>query len=85
MNIGKKYADNSKLLFFKKVFEWIINHIVVINQNIGISDTDAYYSEESLNTISSLIKTFDTGVSEIKTKQITMEEMRANRNKWLKD
>ena len=63
------------MLFFKNVFEWIINHIVVINQNIGISDTDAYYSEESLNTISSLIKTFDTGVSEIKTKQITMEEM----------
>lgn len=75
MNRGKKYEDNSKLLFFKNVFEWIINHIVVINPNIGISDTDAYYSEESLDTISSLIKTFDTGVSEIKTKQITMEEM----------
>lgn len=75
MNRGKKYEDNSKLLFFKNVFEWLMNHIVVINPNIGISNTDAYYSEESLDTISNLIKTFDTGVSEIKTKQITVEEM----------
>lgn len=67
MNRGKKYEDNSKLLFFKNVFEWLMNHIVVINPNIGISNTDAYYSEESLDTISNLIKTFDTGVSEIKT------------------
>lgn len=75
MNRGKKYEDDSKLIFFKNVFNWIINHILVINPNIGISNTDAYYSEESLDTISNLIKTFDTGISEIKTKQITVEEM----------
>lgn len=75
MNRGKKYDDDSKLLFFKKTFDWLMNHIVVLNPNIGISNTDAYYSEESLETISNLIKTFDTGVSEIKTKQITVEEM----------
>lgn len=75
MNRGKKYDDDSKLLFFKKTFDWLMNHIVVLNPNIGISNTDAYYSEESLETNSNLIKTFDTGVSEIKTKQITVEEM----------
>lgn len=75
MNRGKKYDDDSKLLFFKKAFDWLMNDVVVLNPNIGISNTDAYYSEESLETISNLIKTFDTGVSEIKTKQITVEEM----------
>lgn len=75
MNRGKKYDDDSKLLFFKKTFDWLMNDVVVLNPNIGISNTDAYYSEESLETISNLIKTFDTGVSEIKTKQITVEEM----------
>lgn len=69
MNRGKKYEEGSKLLFFKKTFDWLLNHIVVINPNIGISNTDAYYSEESLETISNLIRTFDTGVSEIKTKK----------------
>lgn len=75
MNRGKKYENNSKFIFFKKVFEYLINNIIVINPNIGISSTDAYYSEESLETISNLIKTFDTGISEIKTKKITLEEM----------
>jgi AAA15 family ATPase/GTPase len=75
MNRGKKYSIDSKLLFFKQTFEWIMNNIIVINPNIGISNTDAYYSEESLESISRLIQTFDTGVSEIKTKEITVEEM----------
>ncbi|MGN0466399.1 MAG: ATP/GTP-binding protein [Lachnospiraceae bacterium] len=75
MNRGKKYAPNSKLLFFLQTFNWIINNIIVINPSIGISNTDAYYSAESLESISKLIQTFDTGVSEIKTKVITVEEM----------
>lgn len=75
MNRGKKYEEDSRLLFFKKIFNYLMNHIVVINPNIGISNTDAYYNEESLEKISNLIKTFDTGVSEIRTKKITVEEM----------
>ena len=75
MNRGKKYDDDSKLLFFKKTFNWLMNHVIVIDPHMGISNTDAYYSEESLEAISNLIRTFDTGVSEIKTKEITAEEM----------
>lgn len=75
MNRGKKYVKNSKLLFFPETFGWIMNHIIVINPNIGISNTDAYYNDESLEHINKLIQTFDTGVTDIKTKQITMEEM----------
>jgi hypothetical protein len=75
MNRGKKYNGDSRLLFFKQIFDWLINNIIVVNPNIGISNTDAYYSAESLENISRLIQTFDTGVSEIKTKEITMEEM----------
>lgn len=75
MNRGKKYSEDSKLMFFSQTYNWIINNIVVINPHIGISNTDAYYSAESLENISNLIKTFDTGVSEIKTKVISIDEM----------
>lgn len=75
MNRGKKYAVNSKLLFFQQTFNWIMNHIIIIYPSMGISNTDAYYSAESLDSISRLIQTFDTGVSEIQTKVITIEEM----------
>lgn len=75
MNRGKKYDKNSRLLFFSEVFDWIMGNIVVINPNIGISNTEAYYHDESLDNISKLIQTFDTGVTDIKTKQITIDEM----------
>jgi len=75
MNRGKKIAEDSKLGFFSLAFNWMINNIIVINPSIGISNTDAYYSEESLENISRLIQTFDTGVSDIRTKEITVDEM----------
>jgi len=75
MNRGKKYAENSKLQFFPEAFGWIMNNIIVINPNMGISNTEAYYHDESLESISKLIQTFDTGVTDIKTKKITIEDM----------
>ena len=75
MNRGKNYDKNSKLLFFPKIFSWLINNIIVLNPNMGISNTEAYYHEESLNNITQLIKTFDTGITDIKTKKISLEEM----------
>ena len=52
-----------------------MEHIIVIRPTSGISNVDAYYSEESLEKISNLIKTFDTGITEIKTRKITLNEM----------
>lgn len=75
MNRGKRYEDNSKFIFFKKVFEWLINNIIIINPDRGISNDEVYYTKESLDTVSKLIETFDTGVNEINTKEITPEEL----------
>lgn len=75
MNRGKRYEDNSKFIFFKKVFEWLINNIIIINPDRGISSDEVYYTKESLDTVSKLIETFDTGVNEINTKEITLEEL----------
>lgn len=75
MNRGKKYDANSRLIFFPMVFKWIMHNIIVINPNMGISNTGAYYNEESLENISRLIQTFDTGITDIKTREISIEEM----------
>lgn len=75
MNRGKKYDAKSRLIFFPMVFKWIMNNIIVINPNMGISNTGAYYNEESLENISRLIQTFDTGITDIKTREISIEEM----------
>lgn len=75
MNRGKKYSKNSKLYFFREANLWMMNHIIVIHPHMGISNTEAYYNDESLETISKLIETFDTGITDVKTRQITIEEM----------
>lgn len=75
MNRGKKYSESSRLIFFPEVFRWIMNNIIVVNPNIGISNTEAYYHAESLEHISKLIQTFDTGITDIKTKTISIDEM----------
>ena len=75
MNRGKRYEDNSKFIFFKKVFDWLINNIIIINPDRGISSDEVYYTKESLDTVSKLIETFDTGVNEINIKEITQEEL----------
>ena len=75
MNRGKKYEETSKLIFFRDVFNWLNNNIIILNPNMGISNTDAYYNQESLEKISQLIQTFDTGVSQISTRVISMDEL----------
>lgn len=75
MNRGKKYEETSKLIFFRDVFNWLNNNIIILNPNMGISNTDAYYNQESLEKISQLIQTFDTGVSQISTRVISKDEL----------
>ena len=75
MNRGKKYVQGSRLTFFSETFRWIMDHIIVINPNIGISNTEAYYNDESLDNISKLIQTFDTGITDIRTREISIDEM----------
>ena len=76
MNRGKKYEDNSKLRFFESVFNWINNNIIVIDPNNGISSIDTYYNAESLEKVSELIKTFDTGITNVSTRIISIDEFK---------
>lgn len=75
MNRGKKYTERSKLLFFKEIFEWIQNNIVIITPDTPLIDLEYYYDNESLEVINNLIKTFDTGISQVKIEEITIDEL----------
>lgn len=75
MNRGKKYDEHSGFNFFREAFFWIMGNIIVIDPNVGISNTDAYYNDESLENNSDLIRTFDTGITEVKTRRVTIDEM----------
>ena len=76
MNRGKRYEKDSKLLFFSDVYSWLMENLILIRPYHGILNTEAYYNDESLENISKLIQTFDTGISDVKTKVISIEEMK---------
>ena len=75
MNRGKKYSVRSRLLFFRDVYDWIQNHISVITPNTPLIDLEYYYDTDSLKLINKLIETFDTGISKVKTEEISLDEL----------
>jgi AAA15 family ATPase/GTPase len=75
MNRGKKYDKKSHLLFFKDVFTYLRQNIITLNPNVGIYNFNYYYDEKSLGRINDLIQTFDTGISHVSIRKITMDEL----------
>lgn len=76
MNRGKKYNTDSKMLFFKEVYNWICNNLTIVTPNTALRSFEYYYDDASLSLINELIKTFDTGITEISIDEISMEELR---------
>lgn len=74
MNSNKKIENDSKLFFFKEVFEWFTNNIIVLTPNRNLTNFEYYYDDESLQEINRLLSTFDTGISEINIKKIDSDE-----------
>ena len=75
MNRGKKYASDSKLLFFQDVYQWFCSNLYVIHPDTPLGDFVYYYDEVSLHQINQVIRTFDTGISEVSIKDISLEEL----------
>jgi len=75
MNRGKKILESSNLQVFKRVFNWLKNHIVVVTPNSIVSDFKYYYESDSLSLINDLIATFDTGVSNVRIEEIEMNDL----------
>ena len=53
-----------------------MNNIVIITPQTTLSNTSSYYDDAYLQKLNSLIQTFDTGVSSVEMREITIDEMR---------
>jgi len=76
MNKGKKYSPSTKLGFFKEAFNWISDSLDVCTPQTSLTSFEYYYNEASLSIINELIKTFDTGISEVKIDEISTDELK---------
>lgn len=75
MNRNKKYEKGASLSFFRTVFLWIAQNIIVLNPNSAILDFEQYYDETSLKNINRMISTFDTGITKISPRALSLDEL----------
>lgn len=75
MNRNKNISDRSKLNFFKTLYEWFDDDLVIYSPNTPITNFEYYYEANSLEKVNKLIEAFDTGISEVKINKISMEDL----------
>lgn len=75
LNRGKKYQTDSGFSVFSKVYKWIREKIVVITPDSRIINFQRYYNDDSLCEINRLIRTFDTGVSDIHIEETDIDAL----------
>ncbi len=69
MNRNKKYSEDSKLVFFKEVYSWLSQNIIIVKPNTSFDNFQYYNDETSLELINKLIKTFDTGIDKVRVEK----------------
>lgn len=76
MNRNKKYSEDSKLVFFKEVYSWLSQNIIIVKPNTSFDNFQYYNDETSLELINKLIKTFDIGIDKVRVEKTDFEEFR---------
>lgn len=74
MNRNKKFSDDSVFRVFVDVFCWLRDHIHVYMPGSEISSFQYYCSADSLALLNRIIRTFDTGITDISTEELSVSE-----------
>lgn len=81
MNRNKKISDDSKLFFFKEIYNWFSEDLNIFSPDTPVTDFEYYYDSSSLKIVKHIIKSFDTGITDIKIRELTVEELQNKLNK----
>lgn len=81
MNRNKKITKNSKLYFFKEIYHWFSKDVNIFSPDTPVTNFEYYYDVSSLEIVKHIIKSFDTGITDIKVRELTIEELQSKLNK----
>ena len=76
MNRNKKMNKESKLTFFRDVFEWFDEDLVTIFPDQPITDFEYFYGDGGSDKINDIIELFDTGISKVKIEEISVADLK---------
>ncbi len=85
MNRNKKLNKDSKLFFFRNVFEWFDEDLITIFPDQLITNFEYFYGDNSSERINEIIRIFDTGITKVKIEEITAADFRTKIHKELAD
>ena len=75
LNRNKKYMNDSALVVFKDVYTWITKNLIIFKPDTLITNFEYFYEDKSLEKINRLIKAFDTGITEARIENISIDEL----------
>lgn len=76
MNRNKKMNKESKLTFFRDVFEWFDEDLVTIFPDQPITNFEYFYGDGGSDKINEIIELFDTGISKVKIEEISVADLK---------
>lgn len=76
MNRNKKMNKDSKLTFFRDVFEWFDEDLVTIFPDQPITDFEYFYGDGGSDKINEIIELLDTGISKVKIEEISVADLK---------
>jgi len=76
MNRNKKMNKESKLTFFRDVFEWFEEDLITILPDQPITDFEYFYGDGGSEKINEIIELFDTGISKVKIEEISVADLK---------
>lgn len=76
MNRNKKMNKDSKLTFFRDVFEWFEEDLITILPDQPITDFEYFYGDGGSEKINEIIELFDTGISKVKIEEISVADLK---------
>lgn len=76
MNRNKKLNKESKLTFFRDVFEWFDEDLITIFPDQPITDFEYFYGDGGSDKINEIIELFDTGISKVKIEEISVADLK---------
>lgn len=74
-NLYKTYKESDELYNFKKVYEWFEDILDINYPDRPMSSSLYFTNEEKLKKASELLKSFDTGIEELKLIDIPMDNI----------